>query len=90
MAIHWTPSADKHGIARDEVLWAMNHATATLAWPPAREGRPIIPTLFVGPSRFGTLEVLAEIGQGSVVIFHAMPLRAATQRRLDQEGGTQP
>lgn len=87
--IQWTPSADKHGIPRDEVLYAMTHATVERQWPPAREGHTTVPRLYVGPSRFGTLEVLAEVGDGSVVIFHAMRLRASTQTRLNKEGGNQ-
>ncbi len=88
MPIHWTPSADKHGIPRDEVLYAMSNATIERQWPPARKGRAIVPRLYIGPSRFGALEVLAEVGDGSVVIFHAMRLRASTQTRLNEEGGT--
>jgi len=57
---------------------------------PARPGHSIVPHLYVGPSRFGTLEVLAEIGPCDMVIFHAMPLRLSTQADIDQQGAQQP
>ncbi|MFI8526284.1 hypothetical protein ACIGB8_17630 [Promicromonospora sukumoe] len=38
------------------------------------------PDLYIGPSRFGTLEVLATITPSDGVhIFHAMPLRETTR-----------
>jgi len=89
MALQWLSSADKHGIPRDEVLYAMLNATMDREWPPARPGNSIVPHLYIGPSRFGTLEVLAEIGPRDVVIFHAMPLRLSTQAHIDQQGGQQ-
>ncbi len=88
MPVQWTSSADTHGLPHDEVLYAMTHATVERQWPPAREGHATVPRLYVGPSRFGTLEVLAEVGDRSVLIFHAMRLRASTQTRLNKEGGT--
>ena len=87
MGVHWLQSVDKHGIDRDEVMFAMSHADTIVAWPPARSGRTVVPTLFVGPSRFGTLEVLAEVSRGEVVIFHAMRLRVSTQAQLAQLEG---
>jgi hypothetical protein len=44
------------------------------------------PTLFVGPSRFGTLEVLADVTPpADVWIFHAMRLRESTRKRVERE-----
>jgi len=90
MRVTWTASADKHGIPREETVWAITHADLLIGWPPAREGHTIIPTLAVGPSRFGTLEVLLEVGEGTVVVFHSMRLRPSTQRKIDQQGGQHP
>lgn len=87
MGVHWLQGVDKHGIDRDEVMYAMSHADTIVAWPPARDGRTVVPMLYVGPSRFGTLEVLAEVDLGEVVIFHAMRLRASTQAQLAQLEG---
>ena len=45
------------------------------------------PTLFIGPSRFGTLEVLAVIRPpADVHIFHVMPLRGRPGSRLATRG----
>lgn len=88
MAVTWTQSADKHGIPHDEVLYAMSHATKVV-----REfGTPRVgttaPTLFIGPSRYGTLEVLAVITPpASVRIFHAMPLRETTRIAVKYQEG---
>jgi hypothetical protein len=44
------------------------------------------PTLFVGPSRFGTLEVLADVTPpADVWIFHVMRLRESTRKRVERE-----
>lgn len=60
-------------------MWAMAHADmAVRSFGPLRAGE-IAPTLFIGPSRFGTLEVLAEVTPPDRVwIFHVMRLREST------------
>ena len=82
MAVAWLSSADKHGIPRDEIAYAIVNATIEREWPPAREGHTAIPRLYVGPSRYGDLEVLVEVNGTDIVIFHAMRLRATTQARI--------
>ena len=45
----------------------------------ARPGFADPPTLFIGPSRFGTLEVLVSMQPpDDVFVFHAMALRLST------------
>ena len=76
----WSDSAGRHGIPHDEVLYAMSHAHKVVReyGSPQVDGSP--PTLFIGPSRFGTLEVLATITPPNQVhIFHAMRLRELTR-----------
>jgi hypothetical protein len=70
-------------------MYAMAHAHLVV-----REfGRPriglVAPTLFIGPSRFGTLEVLALVSpQRTVRIFHVMRLRESTRTTVGyQEKG---
>lgn len=79
MPITWSPSAFKHGITEDEIIYAMRNAQ--LRQP--GYGRPqggVRATLYIGPSRFGTLEVLAVITPpAGVHIFHAMQLRETTR-----------
>lgn len=79
--VTWSQSAFKHGITEDEILYAMRNAQHV-----ERDyGRPRVPggakaTLFIGPSRFGTLEVLATITPpDGVHVFHAMQLRETTR-----------
>jgi hypothetical protein len=59
--VTWSHSADKHEIPRDEALQAMSHAHHLVQ----EFGRPrigaVASTLFIGPSRFGTVEVPALI-----------------------------
>lgn len=90
MAIAWLPSADRHGIPRDEALYAMTHATVSETWPPARDGRATPPTLFIGPSRYGEIEVIAQVEKPHVVIFHVMRVRQSTRDRIarQREEGT--
>lgn len=77
--VTWSPSAFKHGITQEEIIYAMRNAE--LRQP--GYGRPqggVRATLYIGPSRFGTLEVLATITPpDGIHIFHAMPLRETTR-----------
>lgn len=87
MGVTWTDSADKHEIPHNEALYAMSHPHFIVT----EFGKPRIgdvpPTLFIGPSRFGTLEVLAVIRPpGDVHIFHVMPLRESTRAAAGYEG----
>lgn len=80
VGIEWTASADKHGIPHEEAQWAILHAEHV----EPTFGEPRIPgqgapTLYIGPSRFGTLEVLViATPPRTILVFHVMPLRAAT------------
>jgi hypothetical protein len=48
------------------------------------------PTPFIGPSRYGTLEVIAIVTPpADVHIFHVMPLRESTRKSVDYEEGDQ-
>lgn len=80
VGVTWADSADKHEIPRDEALYAMGHAHRVVqAFGEPRVG-DVLPTLFIGPSRYGTLEVLAVIRPpADVRIFHVMRLRESTR-----------
>jgi hypothetical protein len=91
VAVTWTESADKRGIPHEEVFYAMSHAHKVV-----REfGQPRIgtaaPTLFIGPSRYGTLEVLATVTPpDGVHVFHVMPLRESTRTAAGYQEGAEP
>jgi len=81
LSITWAESAAKHQIPRDEALYAITHAELFIeSFGQARVGdRP--PSLFIGPSRHGTLEVLAVITPPREIwVFHVMSLRASTAK----------
>src|SRR5450756_984957 len=58
--VHWRPpgqSADKLNVPREEALYAMSHAHAIFPnFQATRGGFNRSPTLFIGPSRYGTLD----------------------------------
>ncbi|MEU4387602.1 hypothetical protein [Promicromonospora sp. NPDC023805] len=91
MAVTWAPSADKHGIPHDEALYAMLHAEAVYEdFEPPREGFQSSPTLYIGPSRYGTLEVMVTVTPPSGInVFHVMRLRESTRLSVgfDEETG---
>jgi hypothetical protein len=92
MAVTWSESADKHGIPRNEALYAMSHAHAVYPdFQAPRGGFTRSPTLYVGPSRFGTLEVIAIVTPpADVHIFHVMALRESTRNAVGYQEGEQP
>ena len=86
MALIFRASSDNHGIPHDESIYAMLHGARYESFedprPPHGEA-----TLWIGPSRFGTLEVIAEvIPPSSVAVFHAMPLRESTAAKVGYNG----
>ncbi len=86
MSITWADSAAKHGIPRDEALYAIAHAELFVE----SFGQPRVgdqaPSLFIGPSRYGTIEVLAVVTPPrDVWVFHVMPLRERTARAAGYE-----
>lgn len=80
MGVTWADSAGKHAIPREEALYAMANAHLVVrAFGQPRVG-PVPPTLFIGSSRFGTLEVLAVVTPpDGIWIFHVMRLRESTR-----------
>jgi hypothetical protein len=85
MAIEWTPSAAKHGISRDDALYAMTHAEATAEL----DGHPGETTLvYVGHPHGQTgryLEVIAaHRPPRTIVIFHVMELTDLYRHLLNE------
>lgn len=78
MEIH--PSARRHGIANDDILHAVEHATVVddLGEDPDR-------WLIIGPDHAAKLlEVIVLItAEGDELIIHAMPLRPVYRKLLD-------
>jgi len=83
--IEFTPDAEKRGIPHDEVLYAMANGQFWDNWEEPRP--PHGPTrLWIGPSRFGTLEVTAELKPPNTIkIFHVMPLRQTTSDQVNYD-----
>lgn len=78
MRITWADSADKHGVPHEDAVNAIvRHYWRVAPWGTSRlPGRPA-PELFIGPGLDGRLlEVLAEVGQGTLLVFHVMAARA--------------
>ena len=92
MAVSWSASADKHGIPRDEALSAMSNPYAIYPdFQAPRSGFARSPTLFVGPSRYGTLEIIVVITPpADVHILHVMVLRESTRDAVGYEKAEQP
>ncbi|PJI91038.1 hypothetical protein [Luteimicrobium subarcticum] len=89
MAIRWTNSASKHGITRDETLYAMqNPVHVEPEFDESREGTGERADLFIGPRRLGgeLLEVMAHRrAPRDLVVFHAMPLRRKFMWMIQEE-----
>lgn len=87
MGVTWADSADKHEIPHNEALYAMSHPHHVVKQFGEPRVGDVPPTLFIGPSRFGTLEVIAVIRPpGDVHIFHVMPLRESTRISAGYKG----
>jgi hypothetical protein len=82
MAVIFRPSADEHDIPHDEALYAMLHGARFEDFEDPRP--PHGPaTLWIGPSRFGTLEVIAEVSPPrDLEVFHVMNLRPGTAEKV--------
>ena len=91
MAVIWPESADNHGIPRNEALYAMSNAHAVYPdFKAPRGGFNHSPTLYVGPSRYGTLQVIAIVTPpADVHIFHVMALRESTRNVVGYQEGEQ-
>ena len=86
MAIHWTVSADKHGIDREDAI----HAIANAVYVEREFDEPRVPGharpwLFIGPpQQLGgpLIEVMVEVTPPrDMVVFHVMTAR---QKHLDR------
>ncbi|MCG2801950.1 MAG: hypothetical protein L6311_07630 [Cellulomonas sp.] len=78
MEVRYTSSASKHGIPQEDALNAiLRYRYWVSPFRQSRvEGHPA-PDLFIGPALDGRmLEVLVELGQGTLLVFHVMPARA--------------
>jgi len=86
VAVEFSGDAEKRGIPHDEVFYAMLHGEFWDGWQDPRP--PHGPTrLWIGPSRFGTLEIIAQITPpNDIWIFHVMPLRASTAEKVGYHG----
>ncbi|MGC0273462.1 hypothetical protein ACO0LV_10780 [Pseudactinotalea sp. Z1739] len=89
MGVEWTLSADKHGVTREDALYAMMHAEATAEV----DGEPGEQTIvYVGHPHEQTdryLEVIAaHRPPRTIIIFHVMPL-TDNFRHLLYEGEAQ-
>jgi hypothetical protein len=88
VSVEWRKSAAKHGISRDDALWAMTHAEVT-AELEGRPGESVV--LYIGHPHAQTdryLEVIAaHQPPRTIVIFHVMEL-SDLYRHLLNEGNS--
>jgi hypothetical protein len=90
VAITWAPSADKHGIDREDALYAiMNAYYVEREFDDPRPPGTVRPTLFIGPPRqLGgpLLEVMVEVTPPrDLHIFHVMVARSKHLERMEEE-----
>lgn len=90
MAITWAPSADKHGVDRDDALHAMMNAYyVEEEFDEPRPPSTVRPTLFIGPPRQlggDLLEVMVEVNPPrDVHVFHVMIARPKHLERMKEE-----
>jgi hypothetical protein len=86
MAITWAPSADKHGIDREDALHAiMNAYYVEAEFDEPRPPATVRPTLFIGPPRQlggALLEVMVEISPPRDL--HVFPVMVARGKHLER------
>ncbi|MGW6281047.1 hypothetical protein [Kribbella sp. NPDC055071] len=90
MAITWAPSADKHGVDREDTLHAiMNAYYVEREFDQPRPPATVRPTLFIGPPRrLGDplLEVMVEVTPPrDLHIFHVMVARKKHLERMEED-----
>ncbi|MFD7161230.1 hypothetical protein ACFV9C_42060 [Kribbella sp. NPDC059898] len=90
MAITWAPSADKHGIDREDAVHAiMNAYYVEQEFDEPRPPATVRPTLFIGPPRQlggALLEVMVEVTPPrDLHIFHVMPAREKHLKRMKED-----
>lgn len=87
MTPRWEPSSDKHGVARNDQVYAILHATYIADLGPNERGGSI--RLYIGPEHAQTdreLEILVvHFTDGrEASIFHAMPLGPKIRRYREE------
>ena len=86
MGVEFTSSADKHGIAREDILYAMTNSQASAEIEGAPED---VTVAYVGHPHAQTdryIEVIAaHRPPRTIVIFHAMPLSDIYRGLLNDE-----
>ncbi|MFE6229418.1 hypothetical protein [Cellulosimicrobium sp. NPDC057862] len=89
MAITWKGSTFKHGVTRDEVLYALQHPVhVEPEFDESREGTGEVADLYIGPGRLGgeLLEVMVHRRlPREIVVFHAMPVRRKFLHLIEEE-----
>lgn len=94
MALTWADSASKHGVPREDAVWALTYFIyEERGFEVARPPATVAPDLYIGPQRSRTaplLEVMLERHPPSGLwIFHVMPLRPAFRARMNAAKITQ-
>lgn len=85
----WSSAADKHQIPRDETLYALGEPYMVVdPFGRSRSGSSRPPVLYIGPSRYGTLEILVlhDPAERGLFIFHVMRLRMSTALAVGYRG----
>lgn len=89
MGIQWPASSAKHGIPRQDALYAIRHSVYTssrVKVDPTRANHPR--RVFIGPAHGQTerlIEVLVELRGGDMYVYHVMPLGAYYRRQMEEE-----
>lgn len=89
MGLTWAAAADRHGVAREDALFAILHAIyVETDFDDPRPPATIRPTLYIGPQRdprAPLLEVMVEVTPPREVhVFHVMPARAKHLARMEE------
>jgi hypothetical protein len=89
VAITWAPSADKHGIDREDAVHAIVNAYyVEREFDPPRPPATVRPTLFIGPPRQlggALLEVMVEVTPPrDLHVFHVMVARPKHLDRMKE------
>ncbi len=93
VAVTWSRSAAKHGIAREDAMHAIGNAVyVELSFDEPRPPNAIRPHLYIGPQRDPSaplLEVMVEVRpSGGLQIFHVMPARSKHLARITKKEPT--
>jgi hypothetical protein len=87
VGVHWAPSADKHGIPREDAIYAIGHAAARASLE-VRSGETTV--VFVGHPHGQTeryIEVIVALTPPrDLVIFHVMQLSDLYRHLIDENG----